>query len=91
MVINVHKIRDCKLKQYKIKYIINIPMKVCTYRNAFIIGSPSQNQSKIANSEDILKYKISRSDFSKTWREKRQKLVYMKGQYLVQSLVCHMV
>ena len=35
---------------------------------------PSLNQSKIANYENIRKSKTSKSDFSKTWREKIQNM-----------------
>ena len=53
---------------------INIRIKIFTHSNYFISDTLSWITVKIANSEDIQKFKSTKANFSKTWRVKRKKI-----------------
>ena len=50
-------------------------LQIITYRNYCIFQTPSQKLAQNIQLLNIQKSKISKSDFSKTWRENRENIV----------------
>ena len=56
--------------------MINIAMKICMYRNYCIFDMTSKKLVQNKNSENIPKYKTSKSNLYRTSREKRPNMKY---------------
>ena len=72
MLLNVHYLPNCKLKQDETINTVNIPIKICIYINYCMFDTPSQKPVQKCPILEIQRSKTSNYDLYKTLRIKSQ-------------------